>query len=64
MAEYVLHERIILKMKTLNVRGFHVIFLKLQTVLILKDVIALSTKEAIRGVFIWVFTSLIYSHFY
>ena len=55
MAEYVLHERIILKMKILNIGGVHVSFLKLQPMLILKDVIALGSKEAIRGVFYIVF---------
>jgi len=39
-------------MKTLNIGGVHVSFVKLHPVLILKDVIALVLKESIRGVFI------------
>jgi hypothetical protein len=39
-------------MKTLNIGGVHLSFLKLHPFLILKDVATLSLMEAIRGVFI------------
>jgi len=39
-------------MKTLSIGGVHVSFLKLQPLLILKDVITFGSKEAICGVFI------------
>jgi len=37
-------------MKTLNIGGVHVSFLKFHSLLILKDVATLGLREAIRGV--------------